>query len=48
MLLYNHIIEVRSVNINYYHIHVGDERTSEPSFWNFWEDPQYFSPDFLL
>ena len=30
------------------HIYVGDEGTSELFFWNFWEDPQYFSLDYLL
>ena len=32
----------------FYIIYVGDERTSGPFFWNFWEDPQFFSLDFLL
>ena len=29
-------------------MYVGDERTSETFLWNFWEDPQYFSLDFII
>ena len=29
-------------------MYVGDEGTSGPFFWNFWEDAQYFSLDYLL
>ena len=32
----------------FYILYVGDEGTSEPFFWNFWEDHQYFSLDYLL
>ena len=40
------LIEVLNKYIE--NIYVGDEGTSGPFFWNFWEDPQYFSLDYLL
>ena len=35
-------------NVNSTYVYVGDERTSGSFFWNVWEGPKYFSPDFLL
>ena len=30
------------------YIYVGDDGTLGPFFWNFWENPQNFSLDYLL